>query len=130
MTTQLQILVTTASLVLLTMIVELVRRRKLREEYSWLWLLAGVVVLIVSLSYDTVRFFGDVLGGILPSAILFLFCNLFIILISLHYSVKLSKLTGHVKDLAQEIAILRAESRSEPSVSDLAVVRDDRSKRS
>ena len=37
---------------LLILILELVRRRKLREEYSWLWLLTGLAILVLSLRYD------------------------------------------------------------------------------
>jgi hypothetical protein len=88
-------------------IIELVRRRKLREEYSWLWLLAGASIFLLSLSYDFAIIVGRVFGGILPSTILYLFAIIFLVLISLHFSVKISKLHDQVKNLAQEIALLK-----------------------
>jgi len=94
-------------------IIELVRQRKLREEYSWLWLLAGASIFVLSLSYDFAITVGQIFGGILPSTILYLFAILFLVLISLHFSVMISKLHNQVKDLAQEIAILRRVTKKE-----------------
>ena len=37
---------------LLLLVIELVRRRKLREEYSWLWLMTGSVIILLSLWFD------------------------------------------------------------------------------
>ena len=44
-----QVMVVLASVGLLVIILELVRRRKLREEYSWLWMLTGVVILVLGI---------------------------------------------------------------------------------
>ena len=90
-------------------IIELVRRRKLREEYSWLWLITGATIVILSLWYDLLLAISNFIGGILPSSVLF-FCGMvFLILILLHMSVKISRLTDQVKNLAQDISILRNE---------------------
>ncbi len=88
-------------------IIELVRQRKLREEYSWLWLLAGASILVLSSSYKFALLLGSMFGGILPSTILYLFAIIFLVLISLHYSVKISQLHNQVKNLAQEVALLK-----------------------
>jgi len=92
-------------------IIELVRRRKLREEYSWLWLLAGASIFVLSSSYDFAIIVGRIFGGILPSTIIYLFAIIFLVLISLHFSVKISKLHDQVKTLAQEIALLKEASK-------------------
>jgi hypothetical protein len=90
-------------------IIELVRRRKLREEYAWLWMLTGMVIVVLSFWYGLLVYIGQLLGGILPSAILFLFGLVFLLLIALHQTIKISKLTDEVKQLTQELALLSAE---------------------
>jgi len=60
--------------------------------------------------YDLLIFITGVIGAVLPTTTLFLFGLLFLILIALHYSVKISALTDQVRRLAQDLAILRQES--------------------
>jgi len=90
-------------------IVEMVRRRKLREEYSWLWLLTGFGIVVLAVWYDLLVFITDMIGAVLPTTTLFVFGLLFLLLIALHYSVKISSLTDQVRKLAQKIAILQSE---------------------
>jgi len=90
-------------------ILEMVRRRKLREEYSWLWLLTGSGIIVLVVWYDLLVFITELVGAVLPTTTLFLFGLLFLMLIALHYSVKISALTDQVRKLAQELAILKAE---------------------
>ena len=87
-------------------IIELVRRRQLREEYAWLWLLTGLVIVVLSFWYGLLVYIGELLGGILPSAVLFLFALVFLLLIALHQSIKISRLTDQVNQLTQELAII------------------------
>jgi hypothetical protein len=88
-------------------IIELVRKRRLREEYAWLWLLTGVAVVVLSLWYDLLLWISRFLGGIVPSGVVFFFGLVFLFVISLYQSVKISRLTDQVKMLSQELAILR-----------------------
>ncbi|HIC92184.1 MAG TPA: DUF2304 domain-containing protein [Syntrophaceae bacterium] len=90
-------------------ILEMVRRRKLREEYSWLWLLTGFIMIMLVVWYDLLVFITHIIGAVLPTTTLFLFGVLFLLLICLHYSIKISTLTDQVKKLAQELAILHGE---------------------
>ncbi|MBW2569570.1 MAG: DUF2304 domain-containing protein [Deltaproteobacteria bacterium] len=99
-----------AAIALCIFIVELVRRKKLREEYSWLWLLTGFGVIVLAVWYDFLIFITKIIGAALPTTTLFVFALLFLLLIALHYSVKISSLTNQVRKLAQKIAILEAES--------------------
>jgi ABC-type Co2+ transport system permease subunit len=109
MTLQLRIFAIAASIVILVVIVDLVRRKKLREEYTWLWVLAGACIFLLSLSYDFMLFVGGLFGDILPSTILYLFAILFLVLLNLYFSVRISGLHKQLKDLAQELALLRNE---------------------
>ena len=102
------------SIVLFIIIVDLVRRRKLREEYSWIWLLTGVLVILLSVWYDLLRFITEAIGAVLPTTTLFLFSLIFLMVINLYYATKISSLHGQVKDLAQDMAILRTEIQRMP----------------
>jgi hypothetical protein len=96
---------------MLIIIIDLVRRRKLREEYSWLWLMTGVGILILSLWFDLLKWLTHLIGAITPSSTIFLFAFLFLIFISLHFSVVISKLADRNKELAQRYALLEIEVR-------------------
>lgn len=98
-----------ASLLIMLVVFELVRRRKLREEYSWLWLLTGVVIILLVLWYDFLIFLTHLIGAIAPTTTLFIFGLLFLMLISLHYSIQISKLSHQVKELGQQLAMLREQ---------------------
>jgi hypothetical protein len=109
--TRTNIVIIISSTATLLFVLELVRRRKLREEYSWLWLLTSVVYLLVTLWSGL----GDWVTGVIGTnsvPIAFAFIGLqFIVIISIQYSVRLSNLTNQIKDLTQEIAILESEIR-------------------
>jgi hypothetical protein len=86
-----------------------VRRRKLREEYSWLWLMTGSVILLLTLWFDLLKWITHLVGAVSPSSTIFLFAFLFLVFISLHFSVVISKLTDRNKELAQRYALLELE---------------------
>jgi len=88
-------------------IVELVRRRKLQEEYSLLWLITGATIAVLAVWHEIVVEITRLIGAALPMSTLFFFGLLFLIVINLHYSVKISGLSRRVKDLTQELALLR-----------------------
>jgi hypothetical protein len=95
------------SLSLLVFIIELVRRKKLREEYSWLWLLTGAIILILALLYDLLQGITYLIGAGLPTSTLFFLGLVFLILIAIQFSVKVSELNNQVKNLAQENGLLK-----------------------
>ncbi len=90
-------------------ILELVRRRKLMEEYSWLWLLTGIGLITLTLWYGLLVKVTHLIGAALPTSALFLFALIFLMFVCLQFSVKISKLTNQVKNLTQELTILRPE---------------------
>ena len=98
------------AVVLLFVILELVRRRRLRVEYSWLWMASGATIILLILRYDLLIWLTDLVGAAIPTSTLFFLCILYLAMLSLNYSVRLSALTRQVKELAQEVALLRAES--------------------
>jgi hypothetical protein len=96
-----------ASVLLILVVLELIRGRRLKERYALLWLATGVVLLVLSAWRDGLNTIASWLGvGTYPPAILFAAATLFIIVVLLHYSTVLSKLTDENVVLAQRLALL------------------------
>jgi len=98
-----------ASFTTLVVVVELIRRRKLREEYAFLWILTTLGMLLLSSWYGLVEWITHVIGAVTVTTTLFLFGLLFLLLISVHFTTVLSRLTVQVRRLAQEVALMGAE---------------------
>jgi len=103
----LKILAIVGSAALLLVVVELIRRGRLKERYSLLWLVAGGVLLILSVSKGLLEYLSQLVGIYYPPSFLFLVAFLFLLLITLHFSVSISSLSEKNKKLAQELALLR-----------------------
>lgn len=93
---------------LLILIIELVRRRRLREEYALLWLVTALGILILTLRFNWLLWLTHLIGADEPMSTLFFFGVLFSMFISLHYSTRISQLNEQVKDLTQALAIAQA----------------------
>lgn len=96
-----------ASVVLILVVLELVRGRRLKERYALLWLATGGVLLVLSAwrgGLNTVAGWLGVTGY--PPAVLFAVATLFVLLVLLHYSTVISKLTDENVELAQRVALL------------------------
>ena len=91
----------------LILILELVRRQKLKEQYSLLWILMGVLLLIISMNVGLVETLADWLNIEYAPALLFLFGLLFCFVFILHLTIVISKLNQQVLRLTQEITILK-----------------------
>ena len=98
---------------LLLTIIELVRRRRLRVEYSWVWLAAGASIIGLILRYDLLIWLTGLVGAVIPTSTLFFLCILYLAVLSLNYSVRLSRLSWEVKELAQELALLSQRHQTE-----------------
>jgi hypothetical protein len=106
-----------ASLLLIIVVLELVRGRRLKERYALLWLATGIVLLVLSAwrgGLNTVAGWLGVTGY--PPAVLFAVATLFVLLVLLHYSTVISKLTDENVELAQRIALLEERvGRADPA---------------
>jgi hypothetical protein len=107
---RIQIVIGMLSIILLLITFELIRKKRLREEYSILWLFTGLVILVFSLwpKFFLSQFLTKVTGLFYLSAVVMI-AFLFLLLIVLHFSVVISKLKGQNKDLAQRHALLELE---------------------
>lgn len=101
-----------ASLLLILVVLELVRGRRLKERYALLWLATGIVLLVLSAWRDGLNTLAGWLGVTgYPPAVLFAVATLFVLLVLLHYSTVISKLTDENVELAQRIALLEERMR-------------------
>lgn len=96
------------SLALLVLILELVRRRQLKEEYTVLWVLTGVVLLVLAAWEGLLRMIAEAVGASSEASMLYFFGILFGMLLLLHFSVRVSRLERRVISMMQEIALLGA----------------------
>lgn len=106
---RIQILAVLGSLGVLATIIHLLRGKKLREEYSLLWLAIGVGFLVLSLWRDLLTRISYSLGVAYPPAALFLILIMGAYMLLLHYSLVISKLADKNRELAQELGLLRME---------------------
>jgi len=106
------------SVAIFLVILVLVRHRKLREEYTPIWLVMAVGTVVISVWNDLLRAITRAIGAWTPSSTIFFMGELFLMTICLHYAVRLSSLGRQVKNLAQEVAMLREESGRHPRTPD------------
>ena len=96
---------------LVAYVFELVRRKHLNEEYSMGWLITGVSMLALSVSDGLIKWVSELVGAALFTSTLFFFGLLFLMVICLHFSIRISALTNQVRKLTQSIGILDLEKK-------------------
>jgi hypothetical protein len=107
-----QIIVVVSAVILLLYVLEQVRRRHLREEYSWLWLFAAVGYFAMAVLPQVSMWVANLVGSAHTVSAFAFLGILFVVLISVQYAIELSGLTVRSKDLAQQVAILDNEVRT------------------
>ncbi|MFO7614515.1 MAG: DUF2304 domain-containing protein [Bacteroidales bacterium] len=90
-------------------ILYLVRKKKIKEEYSLLWLSSSIVFIVFSIWRDGLEYFAQLVGIAYAPAALFLILQLAIFLILIEFSIIISQLSEKNKILAQELALLKNE---------------------
>lgn len=91
---------------LFLVILDLVRRRRLDERSSCLWLLTGLSILILAVWYNLLLSISTLIGITLPTSTVFFFGVVFLMAVSLQQATKISILADQVKNLTQKIAIM------------------------
>ena len=109
MSIQQKIFAILVSVLIFVIIITLVKNKKLKEEYSWLWLLTGFFIIVLVLWYDLLLMLTHLIGAVLPTTTLFIFAILFLICLALNFAIKISALTDQVKILSQKVSLMEAE---------------------
>ncbi|HET9184749.1 MAG TPA: DUF2304 domain-containing protein [Solirubrobacterales bacterium] len=120
LTPQTRILAAVIALAFMLMILELIRRDRLEERYSVIWLLAGLGMLAGAAFPGLLELVAEAMGVRDTNVALFSIVLLLLLGLALNFSVIVSRQGAQITRLAQERAIERAkaEQRSaEPEVS-------------
>ena len=108
-----------ASILLILVVLELIRSRRLRERYALLWLATGVVLLVLSAWRGALNTIAGWVGvTTYPPAVLFAVATVFILLVLLDYSTVLSRLSDQNAILAQRLALQEERVRPEGEAPD------------
>jgi hypothetical protein len=102
-----QIIAIVGSFCIVLLVFSLIRRRKLREEYSFLWFGASIGLICVSLFRNALDVAARVVGVEYPPSVLLLGVIVLGFVLAMHYSMSLSHLHEQNKRLAQEVTLLR-----------------------
>lgn len=106
---RLDVFVVTVAVVLAAIVLELVRRRQLREKYALLWLAVGVGGVVVGVGRGAIDRLAGAVGVEYGASVAFLGAILFLLLVCIHLSWEVSRLEERTRVLAEEVALLRAD---------------------
>lgn len=104
--TNLRIVAIAGSVGLLLFVIELVRRRRLKEEYSVLWVTTAIVLLLLAAWGSLLGDLTHAIGAVSQGSTLYFFGLIFALALLLHFSLRVSELERRVVSLIQEIALL------------------------
>ncbi len=108
---RIQIVAVVLTAILLFGVLELVRSRRLLERYAILWLFSAAVLLGLSIWRDLLEDVAAAVGIYYAPSALFAIAFGFILVLLLHFSVAVSRLSEQSKVLAQRLALLEARNR-------------------
>lgn len=97
------------ALAIVALVVEMLRRKKLREKYAALWLIVGVATLVLAAFPRLLNIVAEYVGVQVPSNLLFAMSILMLLGVCLHLSWEISVVEDETRTLAEEVAILRAQ---------------------
>jgi hypothetical protein len=115
MDARIQVVAIVAAAGLLLVLLDLVRRRRLLERYALLWLFSAAVLLALAVWRDLLADVADLLGVAYPPNALFLIAFGFVLVLLLHFSLAVSRMSDQIKVLAQRLALLDEHVRSQRS---------------
>jgi len=101
-----RLLIAATSLMVMLVIFQLVRKKKLDERYALLWIFSGVILFFAPLSVSLIDRISRAIGIQYPPAFIFLLCFFALFIMMLQYSVSLSRFYKQNRILAQRLAVL------------------------
>jgi hypothetical protein len=104
-----QVIIAIGAVGLTLYVLDLVRRRRLSEEYSFLWVLATVCIAVLGFTTPLLRAITHALGMLFESSTVFALGLAFVVAMLLYQSIKMSRLATENLILARELALLRSE---------------------
>ena len=95
-------------ILLMLLVLELLRRGRLREKYAALWLLVGGAVLLLAIVPQILFWLSSTLGFGVPSNLVFFAGGVVLLFVALQLSLEVGRLEDESQRLAEEVALLRA----------------------
>ena len=111
MTDAVQVIAISISAALLLLVLELVRRRKLTEEHSFIWIIGSIALLGLSIRRDILHATARTLGVHYPPAVLILALGFLVFVVSLYFSVVLSQQRKLIERMVEDLALLESDLR-------------------
>jgi hypothetical protein len=106
MDARIQVVAIVAAAALILVLLDLVRRRRLLERYALLWLFSAAILLALAIWRDLLADVADLIGVAYPPNALFLIAFGFVLVLLLHFSLAVSRMSDQIKVLAQRLALL------------------------
>jgi hypothetical protein len=106
MDARIQVVAIVAAAALIVVLLDLVRRRRLLERYALLWLFSAAILLALAIWRDLLADVADLIGVAYPPNALFLIAFGFVLVLLLHFSLAVSRMSDQIKVLAQRLALL------------------------
>ncbi|HYP47254.1 MAG TPA: DUF2304 domain-containing protein [Thermoleophilaceae bacterium] len=113
MDARIQIVAIVAASALLVVLLDLVRRRRLLERYALLWLFSAAILLALAIWRGLLEDVASLVGVAYPPNALFLIAFGFVLVLLLHFSLAVSRLSDQTKVLAQRLALLDEHVKSQ-----------------
>ena len=104
------------ALVVLVTVFELIRRRYLRERYALLWMAGALVLLVLAVWKGLLNTVSKAVGIYYPPNAFFVIAFSFLLLLLLHFSAVVSRMSDHIRVLAQRLALLEERERSREAI--------------
>lgn len=102
-----QVIVALGAVGLALYVLDLVRRRRLSEEYSLLWVVSTIAIAVLGFSTPVLMWITRLLGMYGAASTAYSFGLVFAVIMLLYLSVKLSRLGAEHQALTRELALLR-----------------------
>lgn len=101
-----KIIAVTFSLILFAVILQLIRKHKLREEYALVWLAVSLAILLLSLFDRLLNYLAALFAVVYAPTLILVFGILFCLVLLLAQTVMLSAQANRLRDLAQSVGLL------------------------
>ena len=110
MTTRSYVFSIVAAVFLLAVVVQMLRRKRLRERHAIWWMLAGVLALVAGIFPGTVTTIAGFLGIEVPLNLVFFTSIIILFVVNLQHAAELTSLESKTRALAEKVAFLEMES--------------------
>ncbi|KAF6634919.1 DUF2304 domain-containing protein [Paenibacillus polymyxa] len=104
---KLQIILLIGAIISFFLVVNLIKVYKLELKYSMLWLIVMVIIILLSIFPKSFSFISNIMGIELPVNALYLLTISGVIVIMFSLTLEVSKSTIKIKELSQEIGLLK-----------------------